>query len=159
MFADTQPRKARMRRENPWTSSSQWASLPSLRTKTCIFLLCHLPIMMALQKRQLELNPEGRTTTRMYRASFAAVGAAFSTVHIIAWDFRFSRHVEMIIWRTSSVAAAGSCLLIYVTVQLRIRIDGNLIRGRKVKRGQVWTDIGTAMMLFPTMVCRPTNPI
>ena len=101
------------------------------------------------------MNPEGRTTTRMsdiIALVFAAVGAAFSTVHISAWDFQFPSYAEMVIWRTSSVAAAGSCLLIYVTVQLRIRIDGNFIRGRKVKRGQVWTDIGTAMIRFPIML-------
>ena len=101
------------------------------------------------------MNPEGRTTTRMsdiIPLVFAAVGAAFSTVHIIAWDFQFPTHAEMVIWRTSSVAAAGFCLLIYVTVRLRIRYDCNLIRGRNMMRGQVWTDISTVMILSMIML-------
>ena len=101
------------------------------------------------------MNPEGRTTTQMsdiIPLVFAAVGAAFSSVHIIAWDFEFPTYAEKISWRTSSVAAAGFCLLIYVTVQLRIRNDGNLIRSRKLRKGQVWTDISTAIILFMTML-------
>ena len=96
------------------------------------------------------MNPEGRTTTRMsdiIALSFAAVGAAFCAVHIIAWDFRFPTHAEKVIWRSSSVTAAGLCLLIFVTVQLRIRIDGYRIGGGKAGRFHVWTDISTFVML------------
>ena len=98
------------------------------------------------------MNPEGRTTTRMsdvIAMVFAAVGAAFSAVHIIAWDFRFPSYAEMVMWRTASITAAGLCLCIYVTVQLRIRIDGHVIGGGKAKRGRAWTDISTIILLVP----------
>lgn len=101
------------------------------------------------------MNPEGRTTTRMsdnIALVFAAAGAAFSAVHITAWGFRFPSYVEMVIWRTSSVAAAGLCLCIYVTVQFRIRIDGHVIGGGKSKRGHVWTDASTFILLIPVVL-------
>ena len=98
------------------------------------------------------MNPEGRTTTRMSNIialAFAAVGAAFSAVHIIAWDFRFPSHAERIIWRVSSITATSLCLCIYVTVQLRIRIDGRVIGGGKATRGHAWTDMSTFLLLVP----------
>ena len=100
-------------------------------------------------------NPEGRTTTRMsdiIALVFAAVGAAFPAVHVIAWDFQFPSHAEMIIWRTSSVAGTGLCLCIYATVQLRIRVDGQLTGGGKARRGQVWTDISSVVLLVPLIL-------
>ena len=100
------------------------------------------------------MNPEGRTTTRMSNVIaplFAAVGAAFSAVHIIAWDFQFPTHAEMVVWRTSSVTAAGLCLFIFVTVQLRITIDGHLRGGKKVRRDQVRTDISTVILLVSSI--------
>ena len=98
------------------------------------------------------MNPEGRTTTGMsdiIALAFAAVGATFSAVHIIAWDFRFPSHAEMVIWRVSSITATGLCLCIYVTVQLRIRIDGRVIGGGKATRSHLWTDMSTFVLLLP----------
>ena len=98
------------------------------------------------------MNPEGRTTTRMsdiIALAFAASGAAFSAIHIIAWDFHFPSRAEMVIWRVSSVTATGLCLCIYVMVQLRIRIDGQVIGGGKPTRGHAWTDMSTFFLLVP----------
>lgn len=103
----------------------------------------------------LWMNPEGRTTTRMAHIIpplFAAVGAAFSAVHIAAWDFHFPSYAEMVIWRTSSVTAAGLCLATYGAVQLRIRLDGFLNGGGKAKRNHVWIDASTVIVLLPTML-------
>lgn len=101
------------------------------------------------------MNPQGRTTTRMSRIIpllFAAVGAAFSAVHILAWDFHFPSYAEMVIWRSSSVTAAGLCLAIYVAVLARIKIDGYLFHGGKAKRGHVWIDASTAIVLLLTVL-------
>ena len=68
------------------------------------------------------MNPEGRTTTRMS--------------DIIALVF----------------AAAGLCLCIYVTVQFRIRIDGQLIGGGKTQRGHVWTGASAFILLVPIVI-------
>ena len=100
------------------------------------------------------MNPEGRTTTRMSNfiaLLFAAVGAAFGAVHVIAWDFQFPSHAEMVIWRISSVTAVGLGLFIFVTVQLRIRIDGHLMGGGKARRDQVWTDMSTVILLISSI--------
>lgn len=101
------------------------------------------------------MNPEGRTTTDMsdiIALLFAAVGAAFSAVHIVAWDFHFPTYAELVLWRSSSVTAAGLCLVIYATVQLRIRIDGRLVRVGKTKRRQVGIDTSNVLMVGPIML-------
>ena len=48
------------------------------------------------------------------------VGVCFGAIHCIAWDFSFPTHVELLIWRISSVAITAVPTYIFLTLSLGI---------------------------------------
>jgi len=53
------------------------------------------------------------------------VGVCFGAIHCIAWDFSFPTHVELLIWRISSVAITAVPTYIFLTLSLGIWL-GNM---------------------------------
>jgi ABC-type tungstate transport system substrate-binding protein len=58
------------------------------------------------------LLPIGRRTWFMSVLSIMGLGAAFSSLHIVAWNWEFPSLVEQTLRRVSSLAATAACVLV-----------------------------------------------
>ena len=96
----------------------------------------------------------------------AATWVSYAAVHLIAYDFSFPSHAEVIIWRVSAIAMAGSMVLIwmvgnrktfllvgYLWPSKRKEMEKISNERGKVSRVQILSGAAIALMYMSARVC------
>ena len=67
----------------------------------------------------------------------AIAGAAFGSIHCVAWNLEFPSHAEQIMWRSASLTLIGVCLTIFVGVPIQNWAEPRWIRVNRQRHGSL----------------------
>ena len=109
VFRNSEPRETQPRVREPTSGASEltWKKIGKRLESICYFIV-------GSQDGDVDLSHEDRTP-RFWANSTGTeqgiadmivlgVGVCFGAIHCIAWHFSFPTHVELLVWRTSSIA-------------------------------------------------------
>ena len=84
----------------------------------------------------------------------ALAGAAFGTIHCVAWDFGFPSEAEKVLWRAMALALVGVCLSVAVGLGLyTLFVYGYYAAERGSKGRAVWLGLRRMLMMASKIPC------